>query len=282
MAAETNPERLRLEEAKARTQAWRKWGPYVSERQWGTVREDYSADGDAWGYFPHEHARQPRLSLGRGRHRRDLRQQAASLHRLALWNGKDPILKERLFGLTNRRRQSRRGRQGALLLPRCDADLQLREHALQISAGGISLRASGRGERAAHAPADPSSRSSTPASSTTTVTSTSISNMPKPPTDDILMQVTVSNRGPDPAEIHVLPQLWFRNTWSGFDEGRKSRPWSWSARTILVASRQARRAYRPLRARRPDPLLRQRDQSAQALSASNVRMATSRTAFTNM
>ena len=126
MAAETNPERLRLEEAKARTQAWRKWGPYVSERQWGTVREDYSADGDAWDYFPHEHARQPRLSLGRGRHRRALRQQAASLHRLALWNGKDPILKERMFGLTQSPGQSRRGRQGALLLPRCDADLQLR------------------------------------------------------------------------------------------------------------------------------------------------------------
>ena len=81
---------------------WRRWGPYLTERQWGTVREDYSADGDAWDYFPHDHARQPRLSLGRRRHRRLRDDQQRLCLSLAFWNGRDPILKERLFGLTNR------------------------------------------------------------------------------------------------------------------------------------------------------------------------------------
>src|SRR5918995_5234868 len=101
MPATITPEGQRLAEANERRQAWRKWGPYVSERQWGSVREDYSADGDAWNSFPHDHARSRvfrwnedgmagisdvfnRLCLG-----------------LSLWNGVDPILKERMFGLTN-------------------------------------------------------------------------------------------------------------------------------------------------------------------------------------
>src|SRR4051812_50106983 len=92
-------EHRRLEEARNGRKKWRKWGPYLSERQWGTVREDYSADGTAWDYFPHHHARSrayrwgedgmaggsdvgPRLCMG-----------------LALWNGRDPILKERMFGV---------------------------------------------------------------------------------------------------------------------------------------------------------------------------------------
>ena len=102
MAAETNPERLRLEEAKARTQAWRKWGPYVSERQWGTVREDYSADGDAWGYFPHEHAASRAYRWGEDGIAGLCDDKQRLCLSLALWNGKDPILKERMFGLSNR------------------------------------------------------------------------------------------------------------------------------------------------------------------------------------
>src|SRR5215510_13073511 len=78
-----NAEESRLAEAREQQRPWKKWGPYLSERQWGTVREDYSDNGDAWNYFPHDQARQ-RLCFA-----------------LALWNGQDPILKERLFGLTN-------------------------------------------------------------------------------------------------------------------------------------------------------------------------------------
>src|SRR5689334_19916842 len=100
MTGATNPERERLEEANAQRLPWRKWGPYVSERQWGTVREDYSADGDAWNYFPHEHARSRAYRWGED----GIGGISDQLQRLcfafAFWNERDPILKERLFGLT--------------------------------------------------------------------------------------------------------------------------------------------------------------------------------------
>src|SRR4051794_14800036 len=94
-------ERQRLEEDRQGLQRWRKWGPYLSERQWGTVREDYSADGDAWDYFTHDQARSRAYRWGEDGLAgvSDDRQQLCLA--LALWNGSDPILKERLFGLTN-------------------------------------------------------------------------------------------------------------------------------------------------------------------------------------
>src|SRR6202166_3283659 len=95
-------EKARLKEARENKRQWKKWGPYLSDRQWGTVREDYSENGDAWNYFTHDHAR------SRAYHWRedgiaglsDDRQRLCFA--LAFWNGKDPILKERMFGLTNR------------------------------------------------------------------------------------------------------------------------------------------------------------------------------------
>src|SRR3954469_20292371 len=79
---------------------WRKWGPYVSERAWGTVREDYSADGNAWNYFPHDHARSRAYRWGEDGIAGFSDDEQQLCFALALWNGKDPILKERLFGLT--------------------------------------------------------------------------------------------------------------------------------------------------------------------------------------
>ena len=109
----------------ARAQAgatWRRWGPYLSERQWGTVREDYCPDGDAWDYFPHDHARSRAYRWGEDGIAGISDDQQRLCFALALWNGRDPILKERLFGLTGSRGQPRRGRQGVLLLPRRHAD----------------------------------------------------------------------------------------------------------------------------------------------------------------
>src|SRR5205809_3724650 len=80
--------------------AWKRWGPYLSERQWGTVREDYSADGSAWSYFPHEHARSRAYRWGEDGIAGICDDQQQLCFAVALWNGKDPILKERLFGLT--------------------------------------------------------------------------------------------------------------------------------------------------------------------------------------
>jgi hypothetical protein len=94
-------EQFRLEEARTKKAAWKKWGPYLSERQWGTVREDYSDSGDAWNYFTHDHARSRAYRWGEDGLAgiSDERQQLCFA--LALWNGNDPILKERLFGLSN-------------------------------------------------------------------------------------------------------------------------------------------------------------------------------------
>src|ERR1700730_6862264 len=94
-------EKRRLEEARLGQQPWRKWGAYLSERQWGTVREDYSAEGDPWNYFTHDMARSRAYRWGEDGLAGVSDDQQRLCLALALWNGKDPILKERLFGLTN-------------------------------------------------------------------------------------------------------------------------------------------------------------------------------------
>ncbi|MGE5142485.1 MAG: glucosidase, partial [Acidobacteriota bacterium] len=96
----TDAERRRLAEDAARTQNWKRWGPYLSERQWGTVREDYSADGDCWSYFPHDHPRSRAYRWGEDGLLGLTDREGRLCFALALWNGRDPILKERLFGLS--------------------------------------------------------------------------------------------------------------------------------------------------------------------------------------
>src|SRR5438046_2720371 len=96
-----NEENRRLEEDRLGHQPWKKWGPYLSERQWGTVREGYSPNGDAWGYLPHDHARSRAYRWGEDGLAGLCDDEQRLCLALALWNGKDPILKERLFGLTN-------------------------------------------------------------------------------------------------------------------------------------------------------------------------------------
>ena len=101
MADDNTVERRRLVEAREQGVPWRKWGPYLSERQWGTVREDYSDNGDAWNYFSHDQARSRAYHWGEDGLAGISDDQQRLCFALALWNGKDPILKERLFGLTN-------------------------------------------------------------------------------------------------------------------------------------------------------------------------------------
>src|SRR5262245_25680811 len=97
----TPGEQERLRQAREDGVPWRKWGPYLSERQWGTVREDYSANGDAWNSFPHDQARSRAYHWGEDGIAGICDEQMRLCFALALWNGRDPILKERLFGLTN-------------------------------------------------------------------------------------------------------------------------------------------------------------------------------------
>ncbi len=96
-----NPEQKRLEEDRNGDKNWKRWGPYLSERQWGTVREDYSSDGDAWNYFPHDMARMRAYRWGEDGIAGISDDQQKICLSLAMWNGRDPFLKERLFGLTN-------------------------------------------------------------------------------------------------------------------------------------------------------------------------------------
>ena len=95
-----NPEQDRLEEDARREKNWKRWGPYLTERQWGTVREDYSATGECWTYFPHDHARSRAYRWGEDGLLGICDREGRLCFALALWNGQDPILKERLFGLT--------------------------------------------------------------------------------------------------------------------------------------------------------------------------------------
>src|SRR6476660_7792372 len=94
-------ESVRLEEDRRRIKNWKRWGPYLSERQWGTVREDYSPDGKAWEYFPHDHARSRAYRWGEDGLFGWTDRECRLCFAVALWNGRDPILKERLYGLTN-------------------------------------------------------------------------------------------------------------------------------------------------------------------------------------
>ena len=148
-------EHLRLREITDDHSGWRRWGPYLSERSWGTVREDYSADGDAWDYFPHDLARSKAYRWGEDGIAGICDRYQLLCFALAFWNGRDPILKERLFGLVPVRGQPRRGREGVLLLPRHHADPLLHEVALQVPAARVSRTRSSSRRTAAAAAAGP-------------------------------------------------------------------------------------------------------------------------------
>ena len=212
MAAMTEEAR-RLEEARQPASLWRKWGPYLSERQWGTVREDYSNTGDAWNYFSHDQSRSRAYRWGEDGLAGISDDQQILCFALALWNGADPIVKERVFGLTNS--EGNHGEdakeyyfyldstpthsymkylykypQAAFPYDQIVATNRRRnryEFEYELLDTGIFA-----GDRyfdvfVEYAKAAP---------------------------EDILVRLTIANRGPESASLHVLPTLWFRNTWS--------------------------------------------------------------------
>ena len=141
-------EQKRLNEAREAGIPWKKWGPYLSERQWGTVREDYSQDGNAWDYFTHDQARSRAYRWGEDGLGGISDDEQRLCFALALWNERDPILKERALRADQQRGQPRRGRQGVLLLPRLDADALVHEVPLQVPAAGVPLPGPGGDEPA--------------------------------------------------------------------------------------------------------------------------------------
>ena len=207
-----DPERQRLLEDKS-DHRWRKWGPWVSDRQWGTVREDYSADGNAWDYFPHDHARSRAFRWGEDGLAGFCDEKQRVCLGIGLWNGKDPILKERLFGLTNS--QGNHGEDVKELYWHQDATPTASYQRMlykypQRAYPYEDLIATNR-DRGLNAPEY--ELLDTEAFSDLRHFDVTVEYAKATP-DDILWRVTVRNQGPEAADIHVLLQAWFRNNWS--------------------------------------------------------------------
>ncbi len=224
--------------------AWRLWGPYLSERQWGTVREDYSAHGTAWEYFPHEHARSRAYRWGEDGIAgiSDDRQRLCLA--LALWNGRDPILKERFFGLTNS--EGNHGEDVKELYYYLDATPT-------HSYLKMLYKYPQREFPYAQLVEENERRKASPELPEFELLDTGIFDddrywdvfveYAKASPDDILMRVTVHNRGPEEATLHVLPQLWFRNMWSWKPDG-KARKLSAGENDAVVAEHHRLGEYR--------------------------------------
>src|SRR6266550_707618 len=208
----------RLAEDARRIKNWKRWGPYLSERQWGTVREDYSIDGSSWGYLPHDHARSRAYRWGEDGLLGICDRQCRLCFGLALWNGRDPILKERLFCLTGPVGNHGEDVKEAYFyldstpthsylkalykypqaefpyerLVRVNRERGKAEREFELSDTGVFDEQRYFDVFAEYAKAD---------------------------VDDVLVRITVANRGPEAATLHLLPTLWFRNTWSWGRDG---------------------------------------------------------------
>jgi hypothetical protein len=220
MTDQCDSETLRLRQADAGEKAWRCWGPYLSERQWGTVREDYSANGDAWDFLPHEAARSHVYRWGEDGLGGFCDDQQNLCLSVALWNGQDPILKERLFGLTNAE-----GNHGE--------DVKELYYYLDATPTYSYARMLYKYPQAAY-PYEwlvEENRRRGKQQPEFELIDTGLFDADKyfdveieyakADVDDVLLRITATNRGPEPARLHVLPQVWFRNTWNWFTEAKK-------------------------------------------------------------
>jgi hypothetical protein len=210
---EDDAESLRLEEDGKRIANWKRWGPYLAERQWGTVREDYSADGAAWTYFPHDHARSRAYRWGEDGLLGICDRECRLCFALALWNGRDPILKERLFGLTGAE-----GNHGE--------DCKECYFYLDSTPTHSYLKALYKYPQSAFPYAElvAENRRRGKFDPEFELPDTGIFDQDryfdvfveyaKASPDDILIRITAANRGPEAAVLHLLPTLWFRNSWS--------------------------------------------------------------------
>ena len=230
------PEEKRLDESHQRTRHWKRWGPYVAERQWGTVREDYSPHGTAWEYFPHDHARSRAYRWGEDgiggisdRHQR-------VCFALAFWNGRDPILKERLFGLTGNE-----GNHGE--------DVKEYYFYLDSTPTHSYMKYLYKYPQAAYPYAQlvEENRRRKRRDPEYELLDTGVFNdnryfdvfmeYAKAAPEDILIKITAWNRGPEEAQLDLLPTMWFRNIWSF--GGKHGHPKLWRIKDYSVGDRPA-------------------------------------------
>jgi hypothetical protein len=209
----SDPERSRLKEARNSPAGWRLWGPYLSERQWGTVREDYSPDGSAWDYFPHDQARRRAYRWGEDGIAGISDDHQYLCFSVALWNGKDPILKERLFGLTGSE-----GNHGE--------DVKELYYYLDSTPTHSYMRMLYKYPQREYPYAKlvEENRRRGKANPEFEIVDSGLFDddryfdvfveYAKAGPTDLLIEISVHNRGPEVAGLELLPQLWFRNTWS--------------------------------------------------------------------
>jgi hypothetical protein len=217
----TQAERGRLAEAVAGTRPWRKWGPYLSERAWGTVREDYSPGGQAWDFFPHDHARSRTYRWNEDGMAGFCDEEQDWCLALALWNGADPILKERMFGLSGP--QGNHGEDVKEYWWYLDGTpthswQTWRYHYPQAAYPYQDLIAE-NGRRSRTEPEYELVDTGVFDDRRYWVVTVDYA---KAAPQDLLMRITVENAGPEDATLHVLPTLWYRNTWSwGYPHARQ-------------------------------------------------------------
>jgi hypothetical protein len=208
-----DPERVRLENQRLGTENWRLWGPYLSERAWGTVREDYSPRGDAWGHLPHDQARSRAYRWSEDGLGGISDEQQHLCFALALWNGRDPFLKERAFGLTGP--QGNRGEDVKEYYFYLDAtpSHSLLRYLYKYPQGAFPYTAlvEENARRTRHDP--PFNLLDTGAFDENRYFDAEVVYAKASP-NEIHIRVIATNRGPEAAELHLLPTLWFRNTWS--------------------------------------------------------------------
>ncbi len=207
-----NAERQRLAEARDPKTPWKRWGPYLSERQWGTVREDYSDNGDAWNYFPHDHARSRAYKWGEDGIAGFSDDQQRLCWALALWNGKDPILKERLFGLTNAEGNHGEDVKEYYFYEDCTPTHSWMRYVYKYPQRAYPYEQIVATNRARRRDEPEFELLDTGVFDGNRLFDVAVE-FAKAAPDDTCIRVVVSNRGPDAAEIHILPHLWFRNDW---------------------------------------------------------------------
>jgi len=212
-------EQRRLNDARETGIPWKKWGPYLSERQWGTVREDYSSDGNAWDYFSHDQSRSRAYRWGEDGIAGISDDKQQLCFAIALWNGRDAILKERLFGLTNSE-----GNHGE--------DVKEYYFYLDSTPTHSYMKYLYKYPQSAFPYSDlvETNKRRSREDFEYELLDTGIFDTDryfdifveyaKADPEDLLIKITVHNRGPESAQLHVLPTLWFRNTWSSGDTAR--------------------------------------------------------------
>lgn len=260
-----NPEQQRLQESDQRKKHWKRWGPYLSERAWGTVREDYSSTGEAWDYFPHDHARSRAYRWNEDGIAGISDRRQSLCFALALWNGKDPILKERLFGLTGSE-----GNHGE--------DVKEYYFYLDSTPTHSYMKYLYKYPQAEfpYSQLVEQNRRRSKKDAEFELIDTGVFEgdryfdvfveYAKADCDDILIEITVANRGPLAAPVSLLPTLWFRNTWSWQNT---EKPEMTFAEGRIHASSQECGAYELSFEGSPTPLFTENETNAKRLWNAN-------------